>query len=80
MKIIGSTDGGFILEASRDDVNALEGLYSHEKKFHVGDAIDVYGLFSKYRSIRNALNDINNLKQSAQRIIDSADWVEKFQE
>lgn len=80
MKIIGSTDSGFILEASRDDVSALEGLYSHEKNFRVGDAIDVYGLFSKYRSIRNALKDINILKRSAQTIIDSADWVEKFQQ
>lgn len=78
MKIIGTTNDGFILEATRDDVAALEGLYSHEKRFKVGDLIDVYGLFTKYRSINMALNDISKLKYSAQNIIDSADWVEEF--
>ena len=45
MKIIGKTEDGFILEASKDDVAGLEGLYSHAKSFKVGDLIDVKGLF-----------------------------------
>ena len=32
MKIIGETKDGFILEASKDDVAAMEGLYVHQKK------------------------------------------------
>ena len=43
MKIIGKTNDGFILEASKDDVAAMEGLYSHQKRFEVGDLIDMEG-------------------------------------
>ena len=80
MRIIGKTNDGFILDASNNDVAALEGLYSHEKRFEVGDVIDIYGLFSKYSSVRSALRDIDKLKESAQRIIDSAEWVKEFSE
>lgn len=80
MRIIGKTDNGFILDASKDDVAAIEGLYSHEKRFEIGDVIDIYGLFSKYSSVRSALRDIDKLKESAQRIIDSAEWVKEFSE
>lgn len=80
MRIIGKTNDGFILDASKNDVAALEGLYSHEKRFEVGDVIDIHGLFSKYSSIRSALRDINKLKESAQKIIDSAEWVKEFSE
>lgn len=80
MRIIGKTDNGFILDASKDDVAAIEGLYSHEKRFEIGDVIDIRGLFSKYYSIRSALRDIDRLKNSAQIIIDSAEWVKEFSE
>ena len=80
MKIIGKTEEGFILEASKDDVAALEGLYSHQKQFKVGDLIDVYGLFEKFKTIRMAINDIASVKQSAQTVIDAVEWVEKFKE
>ena len=78
MRIIGKTEDGFILEATKDDVAALEGLYTHEKNFRVGDLIDFDNFHSKYRSINSALNDISRLKAAAQRIIDSAKWVEEF--
>ncbi len=78
MKIIGETKDGFILEASKDDVAAMEGLYSHQKKYEVGDLIDIEGLFSRYANINNALNDINRLRNSAENIIKAASWVEEF--
>lgn len=78
MKIIGETKDGFILEASKDDVAAMEGLYSHQKKYEVGDLIDIMGLFSRYANINNALNDINRLRISAENIIKAAAWVEEF--
>ena len=80
MRIIGKTDDGFILDASKNDVAAIEGLYSHEKRFEVGDVIDIYELFRKYSSVRSALRDIDKLKNSAQIIIDSAEWVKEFSE
>ena len=78
MKIIGKTNDGFILEASRDDVAAMEGLYSHQKRFEVGDLIDMEGLFSKCKSIDIAFNDIDRLRNSAENIIKATSWIEEF--
>lgn len=78
MKIIGKTNDGFILEASKSDVAAMEGLYSHQKKFEVGDLIDMEGLFSHCKSIDIAFNDINCLRESAKNIIEATFWIEEF--
>ena len=78
MKIIGRTKDGFILEASRDDIAAMEGLYSHEKSFEVGDLIDMKGLFSKCKSIDVAFNDISRLRTAAKSILDATSWIEEF--
>lgn len=78
MKIIGKTNDGFILEASREDVAAMEGLYSHQKRFEVGDLIDMEGLFSKCKSIDIAFNDIDRLRNSAENIIKATSWIEEF--
>lgn len=80
MKIIGKTKDGFIIEASREDVAAMEGLYVHEKKFEVGDLIDIRGLFSNCQSIDMAFNDINRLRHSAENIIQATSWIEKFRD
>lgn len=79
MKIIGKTDYGFILEASKEDVAAMEGLYSNEKQFHIGDKIDIHELFIKYNTVRAALRDINKLRTFSQNIIDASDWIKEFQ-
>lgn len=78
MKIIGKTNDGFILEASREDVAAMEGLYSHQKRFEVGDLIDMEGLFSKCKSIDIAFNDIDRLRNFAENIIKATSWIEEF--
>ena len=81
MKIIGKTKDGFILEATKDDVAGLAGLYyTYETQFDVGDIIDIEGLHSKYVSVAIALKDISDLKKSAQRLIDAANWVDKFRQ
>lgn len=80
MKIIGKTEDGFILEASKDDVAALEGLYSHQKRFEVGDLIDIEGLFSRCKSIDIAFNDIDRLRNSAENIIEATSWIKEFRE
>ena len=80
MKIIGRTEDGFILEASKDDVAAMEGLYSHQKKFEVGDLIDMKGLFSHYKSVDIAFNDIDRLRESAKNIIEATSWIKEFRE
>lgn len=78
MKIIGKTEDGFILEASKDDVAAMEGLYSHQKRFQVGDLIDMEGLFTRCKSIDMAFNDIDRLRSSAENIIKATSWIEEF--
>lgn len=78
MKIIGKTNDGFILEASRDDVAAMEGLYSHQKRFEVGDLVDMKGLFARCKSIDIAFNDIDRLRNSAENIIKATSWIEEF--
>lgn len=78
MKIIGKTKDGFILEATKEDVAGISGLYYYEKQFDVGDVIDIDGLHSKYLSVAIALKDISDLKKSAQSLIDAANWVDEF--
>ena len=78
MKIIGKTEEGFILEASKDDVAALEDIYSHQKTFNVGDLIDVSKLFNKLRSIKIALNDIEKLKIATETLYSSCEWIKNF--
>ena len=78
MKIIGKTKDGFILDASGKDVSGIEGLYTHEKHFNVGDIIDIYGLFSRYSTVNSAFSDLDRLRDAAKRIIDATDWIEEF--
>lgn len=78
MKIIGKTKEGFIIEASKDDVAALENLYAHQKTFNVGDLIDVSKLFDKLRSVQIALNDIGKLKTATETLYSSCDWIKNF--
>lgn len=78
MKIIGKTENGYIVEASEDDVAAIEGRYVHEKRYEIGDIIDIYGLFRKYNTVSMALKDINNLRLCANNIIDATNWIEKY--
>lgn len=78
MKIIGKTEDGFILEASKADVSAMEGLYEDQKIFNVGDVIDMRGLFSRYKTVDIAFNNIPKLVDSANRIINACHWVEEF--
>ena len=78
MKIIGKTEDGFILEASKADVSAMEGLYEYQKIFDVGDVIDMKGLFNRYNTVDIAFNNIPELVNSANRIINACHWVEEF--
>lgn len=78
MKIIGMTEDGFILEASKDDVTAMEGMYSFERRFEIGDVVNIRGLFERYRGVSAALEDIADVKEQAERLIEHVKWVEKF--
>lgn len=78
MKIIGKTEDGFILEAAKQDVAALENLYTHEKTFNVGDLIDVSKLFNKLECLQSALYNIERLKDATETLYSSCEWIKNF--
>ncbi len=78
MKIIGKSEDGFILTASKDDVAAIEGLYSREKRYEIGDIIDIEGLFREYTSVDKALRDIDKLRHTSELLNNAVDWIEQF--
>ena len=78
MKVIGKTEDGFILEASKDDIAGIQGLYWCDARIKIGDTIDFEGLFRKYSSAANAFNNIEKLRYTATLINEAADWVEQF--
>lgn len=78
MKIIGKSEDGFILTASKDDVAAIEGLYRHEKRYEIGDIIDIEGLFRNYTSVDIALRDIEKLRHTSELLNNAVDWIEQF--
>lgn len=78
VKIIGKTKDGYILEASRDDIAGIQGMYGHSANVEIGTIIDIEGLFNKYSSVNSAFNDISKLRQTAEMITRAADWIEQF--
>ena len=78
MKIIGMTEDGFILEASKDDVAAMEGIYSSQRRFEIGDVVNIGGLFERYKGVSAVLKNIYGVKKQAERLIEDVTWVEKF--
>ena len=80
MKVIAKTNDGYILEASKEDVRNIQGMYLHEKSVDIGDVIDIEGLFKKYMSVSSAFDKIESLRQTADLITRAADWIEQFKE
>ena len=78
MKIIGKTKDGYILEASRDDIAGIQGMYGHSTTVEIGTVIDTEGLFRKYSNVNSAFNEISKLRQTAEMITKAADWIEQF--
>lgn len=78
MKIIGKSEDGYILTASKDDVAAIEGLYSNQKRYEIGDLIDIKGLFNEYTSIDKALRDIDKLRHTSELLNNAVDWIQQF--
>ena len=78
VKIIGKTKDGYILEASRDDIAGIQGMYGHSATVEIGTVIDTEGLFHKYNNVNSAFNEISKLRQTAEMITKAADWIEQF--
>lgn len=78
MKIIGKTDDGYILTATKDDIAGIQGYYRTEKRNDIGDCIDAYGLFRKYNSVSSAFKQIDQLRNAAEILNSAADFITQF--
>ena len=78
MKVIAKTKDGYILEASTDDIAAIQGLYSHETKIEIGTVLDFYGLFKNYRYIDHIFKDSDSFKKSIDLANEAVEWIKQF--
>lgn len=70
MKIIGKTKSGFILEASRDEVENLMGFYSMRTAIEVGDEIKVSEMFQQLYSLARKEESLKQFAKSLRGIAD----------
>lgn len=79
MKVIGESENGYIITATKDEIANLQGLYSHyNDKFNVdvGDELNIKSFYdmakeaNSIRSRRDELESVANHIDSALRIID----------
>lgn len=79
MKVIGKSENGYIITATKDEIANLQGLYSQYSdgfKVNVGDELNIepfYDMARKANSIRSRrdeLESVANHIDSALRIID----------
>lgn len=84
MKIIGKANNGFILEANTDEIANLMGMYSRysagykDQKPHVGDEINIKGLYNKYAALKSLRKRCQEIRFSAERIFEAIDDLEPF--
>ena len=79
MKVIGKSEDGYIITATKDEIANLQGLYSHysdEFKVNVGDELNIkpfYDMAKNANSIRSRRDELESMARhidSALRIID----------
>ena len=79
MKVIGKSEDGYIITATKDEIAYLQGLYSHYSdkfKVNVGDELNIKPFYAmaeranSIRSRRDELESVANHIDSALRIID----------
>ena len=79
MKVIGESENGYIITATKDEIANLQGLYSHYSdrfKVNVGDELNIesfYDMAKKANSIRSRRDELESVTRhidSALRIID----------
>ena len=79
MKVIGESENGYIITATKDEIANLQGLYSHYSdgfNVDVGDELNIKPFYdmakeaNSMRSRRNELESVANHIDSALRIID----------
>ena len=79
MKVIGKTENGYLIDAKRDELANLQGMYSHYDdnfRLNIGDEINIQPFFNmaeeavRLRNRSDALRTAAGHIDSAIRIID----------
>jgi hypothetical protein len=77
VKILGTTPGGFLIEATRTEVANLAGLYSEydlsKNNIEVGSTLDAHALFSHRYDMHNQRTELG---KAAERLRAAADLID----
>lgn len=89
MKIIGDTENGFILEASKDEVANLKGFYSDynlrsnvnnkELESKIGGIIEIEPIYSRYRTFESIIKS-TDFSKVLDRLKDTVEVLTSAQE
>lgn len=83
MKVIGKSEDGYIITATRDEIANLQGLYSHysdEFKVDVGDELNIepfYNMAKKANSIRSRRDELESIASHIDSVLRIIDFVTK---
>ena len=83
MKVIGQSEDGYIITATKDEIANLQGLYSHysiEFKVDVGDELNIepfYDMARKANSIRSRRNELESVANHIAAALEIIDFVTK---
>lgn len=81
MKIIGRSENGYIIDASRNEIANLIGFYSDcgrsfdNQNIGIGCEINVHDMYHQLYDIANAHDDIEKAKERLKNCIDILDLV-----
>ena len=87
MKIIGETENGFILEASKDEVANLKGFYSDynlsknnkELESKIGGIIEIEPIYNRYRAFESIIKS-TDFSKALDRLKDTVAVLTPVQE
>ena len=81
MKIIGYTEKGYMLDATKEEIANLIGFYStygeeyRKKSIEIGSEINVSGMYKQLYGLAGKYNDIKRAKDNLKQCIELLDIV-----
>ena len=81
MKVIGYTEKGYMLDATKEEIANLIGFYStygeefKKKSLGIGSEIDVSGMYKQLYGLAGKYDDIERAKDNLKRCIELLDIV-----
>ena len=78
MEIIGKNDNGFILTASKDELEQLDNLYYGKGRYFINTEINVHDMYNQVKFLNKHKEEIAIVQKSLQRIIDNLTLINPF--